>query len=156
MATHSPLARLRQMVVQKGWETSSLMFSKSRAKRARLCQSLQFLASNKIGPHPSVAPSFPHLLCRDDVCLSHHVVCNSCQHWHVCMAQIIEFETQKASPCYSPPSERRSWRFLQGAWWHFPGWENFKFSSPTSVVNSRPEYFLSGLADGCVCRIWNY
>lgn len=33
----APLARLRQMVVQKGWETSTLMFWKSRHNSAKAC-----------------------------------------------------------------------------------------------------------------------
>lgn len=33
----APLARLRQMVVQKGWETSTLEFSESRHDSAKAC-----------------------------------------------------------------------------------------------------------------------
>lgn len=36
----APIAGSRQMVIQKGWETSPPMFSQNRAKQALLCQSL--------------------------------------------------------------------------------------------------------------------
>lgn len=36
----APIAELRQMVVQKGWETWPPVFPKSRAKQALLCQNL--------------------------------------------------------------------------------------------------------------------
>ena len=36
----APIAGSRQMVTQKGWETSPPMFSQNRAKQALLCQSL--------------------------------------------------------------------------------------------------------------------
>lgn len=70
----APIADLRQMVIQKGWETLPPMFSKHKAKQALFCQSLAIFGPQKVGPCLSVSPSFTHLLCGDHVSLSHHAV----------------------------------------------------------------------------------